>query len=300
MKRRKFSGVFLALTATLLWSANYVIARGLSDSIPPVTLAVLRWTVAFLVLLPIAGKDIPKQFPSIKKHFKFFLLASILGVSLFNTLIYTAGHYTSATNLSLIAITAPVFIIIMSILFLKTKFSYKTLPGIIVTLIGLLTLISKGNPIALLELDFNKGDLLMLLAAICFSGYSVLMTQKPREVSMPVLLLVTSFSGLVLLLPFLSLPVNKLPSPVFTQEVLLSVLYVGIFASIIAFYSWNHAILRIGSQRAGILYYTLPLFSSLLAIMFLGEQVQTFHLISFAFIIAGIYISRNKKQYNNV
>lgn len=295
MKRRKLSGVVLALAATLLWSANYVIARGLSDSLPPVTLAVLRWAVAFLVLLPVAGKDVPKQFPVIKKHFQFFLLASILGVSLFNTLIYTAGHYTSAMNLSLIAITAPVFIIIMSVLFLKARFSYKAFPGIILTLAGLLVLISKGNPIALLELDFNKGDLLMLLAAICFSGYSVLMTQKPREVSMPVLLLVTSFTGLILLLPFLPLPVNKVPTPVFTPEVLLSVLYVGTFASIIAFYSWNHAILRIGSQRAGVLYYTLPLFSSLLAILFLGEQVQSFHFMSFTFIIAGIYMSGRSK-----
>ncbi len=291
MKRNQIFGILLALTATLLWSANYVIARSLSDKVPPVTLAILRWTVAFLVLVPFALKDFLKQWRIIKKHFLFFLMASVLGVSLFNTLIYTAGHYTSATNLSLIAITAPVLILLMSAVFLKDKLSIKILPGILITLTGLLLLISKGDPLSLIELNFNKGDLLMLLAAICFSGYSVLMTRKPREVSMPVLLLITSFTGLILLLPFHGLAINTIPVPVYTREVLLSILYVGIFASIIAFYSWNHAILRIGARKAGMLYYTLPVFSALLAIIFLNERLHSYHFLSFLAIISGIYLS---------
>lgn len=296
---KSFIGIGLALLATFLWSANLVVARGLSSLVPPISLAFYRWLIALIILIPITYKAFIRQWPIVKKNLVFFILAALLGVTFFNTLIYFAGKTTTATNLSLIAITAPIYIIILSRIFYKEKFPIKSLFGIILTFIGILYLISKGDYTFLLELKFMQGDILMFIAAICFAGYSVLMKKKPEGIDMTVVLLVTIFIGTIFLVPAYITEYLKSEAIKFTPTIIASLLYVGIINSIIAFYCWNRAILIIGSQEAGIIYYSLPVFSSTLAIIILNEEIKIYHLYSLLLIFIGMYTAsyfKMKKQ----
>jgi drug/metabolite transporter (DMT)-like permease len=195
-------GILFALLATLLWSGNMVIASGIKGHIPPIGLAFWRWTVACIVLLPFAIKSTIRHFKIIKNHFAYLALTAILGITVFNTLIYFAGKTTSAVNLSLIAISIPLFIVVLSRIFFKEKVSNLKIIGIATIITGVLVLISKGSFQALLHINFAIGDVLMLLACFFFAYYTILVRKKPEELPPKVFLFGVFVIGTLLLLPF--------------------------------------------------------------------------------------------------
>lgn len=290
------SGIFLAFGATIIWSWNFIISRGIHTEIPPITLSFLRWAVAFAVISPFAFKYFLKDLTAIKRNYKYILLTSFLGVTIFNALVYIAGHTTEAINLSLIAITTPVFIIVFNRIILKEKIHFINILGITLTLSGIIMLICRGSLKVLLSISFSAGDLWMLSAAVIFAVYSMLVKQKPAGIGMTSFLFSTFGAGLVMLIPFFLYEITT--SKPFTPglRITIAVLYIGIFASIGGYFMWNNAVEKIGSSKAGIIYYSLPLFSTLWAILFLGEQVRMIHLISMFLIIAGIIIATKKNK----
>ena len=174
-------GYLSAIMATVIWSGNFIVARGLIDTIPPVSLAYWRWLVAVIALAPLAIKPLMADWPVIKENKLYICITSILGVSVFNTLIYIASHTTTAINLSLIAITFPVFIILLSrILYHELLTANKAL-GVFLVILGVVTLITKGDVTILKNINFTQGDLWMLLAAITFALYSLLLKKKPAQ-----------------------------------------------------------------------------------------------------------------------
>ena len=288
----KLIGIAFALLATALWSGNFVVARGWSDSIHPFSLAFYRWLVAVLVFTPFAWRAVKRDWKAIRLHLPYVSLTALLGVSTFNTLIYFAGRSTTAINLSLIALTFPIFILILSSLFFKEKITLKKVFGILIVLIGVLTIISQGQISSLLQFSFHPGDPLMLLAAFTFSIHSMLLKRKPAEISVISLQYMTFLIGLLMLLPFFL--VNKslqTESEIISMPILGSILYIGICASLISFVSWNKAIEKIGTPAAGMIYFLLPLFSGITAWVFLGEHLHVYHIISAFFIVFGIVIS---------
>ncbi len=293
----QLSGVLLALGATIIWSGNFIISRGIHDIIPPVTLSTLRWLVAFVVIFPFSIKYFLNDLASIKQNFRYILLTSFLGITLFNTLVYIAGHSTDAINLSLIAITTPVFIIIFSRIFYKEKISLISISGIALTLSGVIMLICKGSITALLNISFSAGDFWMLAAAITFSLYSLLLRKKPVGISTMSFLFITFGIGLIMLIPFFLYETAAYPKVFVNPVVVISVLYAGIFASIGGFFMWSKAVELIGASESGLIYYSLPLFSTLWAILILGEKIRPIHFISLILIITGIVIAtKNKKE----
>lgn len=287
-------GILFALLATFLWSVNMVIASGVKEHIPPIGLAFWRWTVACVVLTPLALRATITDFKIVKKHIKYLLLTAILGISIFNTLIYFAGKTTSAFNLSLMAISIPLFIIGISRIVFKEKVSNLAIAGIITIITGVLVLISKGSLDALLRINFAFGDLLMLLACFFFACYTLLVRKKPKELEPKVFLYSVFVIGTLILLPFYLWENTYLEKVVIDSKTLLIISYVGIFASLVSFYLWNEAIGLIGTSKTAVIYYLIPIFSGILAYFFLGQSIEFIQIISMAIIVLGLLITNKK------
>jgi drug/metabolite transporter (DMT)-like permease len=286
--RQKISGYLFAVGATAIWSGNFIIARGLSDSIPPVSLAFWRWVVAVIVFFPFALKSLIAEWDILKKNIPYLSITSLLGITIFNTLIYFAGHTTTAINLSLISITFPIFIVILARIYFRESITVNKGIGIILVVAGVVLLITKGNLSRLLNISFAIGDVWMLIAAIIFAIYSLLLKRKPEKLSIWAFQFSTFILGLVFLFPFYIWECATAPPVQFDTRMVLSILYVGIFASLSAFVLWNKAIAAVGPTKAGMIYYTLPLFSGLLAHLFLKEDISIIHLYSLLLIVPGI------------
>lgn len=298
--RRIISGYLFAIGATALWSGNFIIARGLNESIPPISLAFWRWVVAVIVFLPFALKPLISEWSILKENISYLSITSLLGITVFNTLIYLAGHTTTAINLSLISITFPVFIVILSRFFFRELITFKKGFGIIVVVAGVILLITRGNLSSLLHISFAIGDAWMLAAAMIFAIYSILLKRKPEKLSIWAFQLSTFILGLIFLFPFFIWEYAVTPPVEFDTKTVSSILYVGIFASLSAFVLWNKAIMAVGPSKAGMVYYTLPLFSGFLAYFFLKEDIGMIHCYSALLIISGIlianYESKQKKS----
>ncbi len=289
-------GYLFALGATAIWSGNFIIARGLNESIPPISLAFWRWVVAVIVFLPFALKPLIGEWDILKENLPYLSLVALLGVTLFNTLIYFAGHTTSAINLSLISITFPVFIVILSRIFFRELITVNKGIGIVLVATGVVLLITKGSPSQLLNLSFAIGDVWMLLAAFIFAIYSMLVKRKPEKLSVWAFQLSTFLLGLIFLFPFFVWEYATVPPVIFETKTVLSILYIGIFASLSAFILWNKAIMMVGPSKAGMIYYTLPLFSGLLAYFFLKEEISMNHFYCVLLIVSGIFTANYESR----
>ena len=285
------SGYLCAVAATALWSGNFIIARGLNESIPPISLAFWRWIVAVLVFLPFAWKPLVAERHILKKHLPYLAITALLGITIFNTLIYFAGQTTTAINLSLISITFPIFIVILArIVFRELLTGYKVI-GITLVITGVSFLVTGGQLNVLLNISFAIGDLWMLCAAIIFAVYSILLKSKPPRLSIWSLQLSTFILGLMFLFPLFIWEWNVTGPVNYDKKVVGSIFYVGVFASLAAFVLWNKAIAAVGPAKAAMIYYTLPLFSGLLAHLFLNEKISSLHLYCLVLIVAGILIA---------
>lgn len=285
-----FAGYLSAVGATIIWSGNFVVARGLIDSIPPVSLAYWRWVVAVIVFLPFALKSCVSEWFVIKRHILYLTTAAILGVSIFNTLIYIASHTTTAVNLSLIAITFPVFMVVLTRIFYYELITINKWIGIVLVIIGVVTLITKGDLAILKNISFVTGDLWMLLAAITFAVYSLMVKQKPMQLSTRSFQFSTFVLGLIFLTPFYvwESMTTGFKILVVDSSTFYSIIYLGIFASLVAFILWAKAIHILGPAKSSMIYYTLPVFSGIAAYIFLGEAITMNHLLSMFLIIVGV------------
>ncbi|MCK5835810.1 MAG: DMT family transporter [Desulfobacula sp.] len=287
------AGYLFALGATAIWSGNFIVARGLSDHIPPVTLAFFRWMTAVLVFAPFAIRGMIREWAKIRKHLVYFGITAFIGITSFNTFIYIAGHTTTAMNLSLIAITFPIFIMLFSRILYQEALSIKKVIGILLVLTGVIFLITKGSVSVLLGITFAVGDLWMLAASILFAVYSLLLKRKPEGISVNTLQFTCFLLGLVFLLPFFAWEQSSIQGDFLNQTTIFAILYVGIFASLCAFVLWNRAIVVLGPSRAGMVYYTLPLFSGFLSYLFLDEIIGMIHLLSLVLIFSGIVVTNH-------
>ena len=283
-------GYLSAIAATLFWSGNFTIARGVVENIPPVSLAYWRWTTALIILAPFAIKSLISDWLIIKRHFLYLSITSILGVSLFNTLIYIAGHSTSAINMSLIAITFPIFIIIISRFIFNEFITLNKGLGILLVISGVIILITKGDLSVLKTISFVTGDLWMLLAAISFALYSILIKHKPADLGTRSFQLSTFILGLLFLTPFYIWESVSTGFQIQTidKNTFYSILYLGVFASLFSYILWGKAVELLGATKPAMIYYTLPIFSGVMAYIFLGEKIENSHLLSMLLILIGV------------
>lgn len=286
-------GYLCALAATLTWSGNFVVARGLMDDVPPFTLAFLRWLVATAVLLPFAIGPVLREWPLIRRHVLFLLALSVPGVAMFNTLIYVASHTTTAMNLSLIAITFPVFVILLARVFMGEALTLNKLMGIALVACGVVVLVSGGKLQQLQSLTLTAGDGWMLLAAFSFAAYSTMMKYTPAGMSSSTLQFATFVPGLMMLLPFAWWEADQQSFEASSLSIGAwgAIAYIGILASFLSYLAWGKAISTVGPVRSSLVYYTLPVFSGCLAWLLLGEPLTWVHLLSMALILGGVVLA---------
>src|SRR5688572_16794943 len=202
-QKNNYAGFGLALLAVVIWSGNFIAARGVTRQIPPVSLAFYRWLVAAVVLFPFALKTFKKEWSTARQSLLYFFWTALTGITLFNTLVYIGAHYTSAINLALIGTTSsPIIAIVLARLFLKEKIGKLKMAGMILCITGVIYLLSRGSIQNLVSFQFTRGDGWILLAALCFAVYNTMVRKKPPRLS-PVNYLFIIFSvGTLLLLPF--------------------------------------------------------------------------------------------------
>lgn len=294
MSKKQLTGYTFALLATAFWSGNFIVARGLSESIHPFSLSFYRWLIAVVVFLPFAIKFLIKDWKIVKRNLPYLILTALLGVSAFNTLIYFAGKTTVAVNMSLIMLTFPIHILLISAVVFKEKIGWFKVLGIFAVIVGVIGIVTQGKMLSILDFQFNQGDPLMLLAALVFAIHSILVKSKPKELNIYTLQFVTFLLGLLILLPFHLWSIQHTPAVHFNQEMIISLLYVGVFSSLVSFVSWNKAIDKIGASTAGMIYYLLPLFSGFAAWIILNEKLQYYHLFSGLLIVSGIIIGNRR------
>jgi drug/metabolite transporter (DMT)-like permease len=286
------TGIILAVVATLVWSGNFIVARGVASSIPPVSLNFYRWLCASIIITPLALPYLKAEWKTVKSSWQYLFWTALFGISIFNTLVYVAGHYTEAINLALIGTTtSPVISIILARFFLKETLTPLRLAGLLLCISGILLLLSKGSWYTLLHFDFTTGDWWILSAAIAFAIYNIMVRLKPAAIS-PVNLLFTTFVlGTILLAPFYVLEKQSSVPVTWNLNKFLVILYLGTGASVTAFFCWNAAIARLGAGRTSLFGNLIPIFSALEAVFILNEKITMIHLLSGLLVISGLVLA---------
>ncbi|MGY3447966.1 DMT family transporter [Bradyrhizobium sp. USDA 4353] len=285
--------VLLSITA-LCWAGNSIVGRLAAGHIPPVTLSFLRWSLAFLLILPIAWKQLRQDWPAIRSKLGIMIALSVTGIGAFNTLQYWSLEYTQALNTLLLQSAGPLIVALWSMLLLRVHLTFAQAIGIVLSLAGVLLILTRGHPTALADISFNKGDLIFLLAMAVFGFYSVLTIKRPQIHGLSMVAF-TFGCGAASLIPLLVWELTTRPVMALDTQNLLSLLYVAIFPSTIAYLCFNRGVLLIGANRAAPFFHVVPVFGSIMAFVFLGEQPQIFHVIGFALVLAGVYAASRKQ-----
>jgi len=289
-------GVLYALLATFVWSFNFIAGRGLVDSIPPCTLALLRWITAFCAIFPFALPELKREWRHFTQHKWYYLATGAIGIAFFNTALYIAAHEVAALNMALIFTSAPLFTIILSRIFFGEPIPPARAAGISIVLTGVLALISQGDLRILTTLSFQAMDLLVLLSAFTFSLYALLVRKKPQGGGQLSFFAVIFGIGIILLLPFSAWELAGGATIHLSSTLVISILYLGLGASIFSFWFWSRAIELIGPARAAVVYYTMPLFCAVEAVLILGEPILRVHYVGGALIISGLLLATRQSN----
>lgn len=286
--------VLLTLT-TLFWGGNAIVARGFYMDIPPVSLAFWRWSLASMIVIVISWRQLRRDWSTIIKSWRIMLLLSLLGIALFNTLLYQGAHTTSAINLSLVQTTMPLIVIVLCYVMYRERITGLQTVGVLFALAGGIVTISRGNLEILLGLKFVSGDLWMLLAMVIYALYSVLLRERPKIHPMS-FVSATFLIGSLLLLPFYLWERTVTEASITLSPALFgSVAYLAVFPSILAYLFWNYGVSVIGPTLAGLFVTLVPVFATAMSLMFLDDPLELFHIVGLVCIVAGIVLANMKK-----
>ena len=268
-----------------------MLGRALRDTFDPVSLNFWRWFIALAVLTPFGLRAIAGKGEVLRRHAGILALLALLSVPLFQTMIYHGLRTTMAINALLINSSAPVFMIACSWLVERERASARQIAGMLISLAGIVIIMTRGEPSRLVDLEFHGGDAWILAAMPLWGLYSVLLKRRPAELSGVGLLFVITLLGVTMLAPFFLAHAGGAPTPMPRLEAVVALIYVGIGASVIAFICWNRGVAIVGANAAGFTLHLLPAFGTLLAIVFLGEEFHVFHAAGVATILAGVILA---------
>lgn len=293
MSRLWRTGWLLLLIPPLLWSGNFVLARGMRADVPPVALAFWRWAGALVFCLPFAWPHLARDVPVLARHWVNTLLLSATGIAAFNTMIYVGLHSTTALNAVLLQSAMPLFILLWAILLFGEWPGPRETVGILVSMAGVAVIAGGGSLEALARLSFNPGDLWVVGAVIAYAFYSALLRRRP-EVHPMSFLAVTFALGAVMLVPLYVAELAHGQHIVMGAPALLTLFYVAIFPSLIAYLAFNRGVDLVGAGRAGQFVHLMQVFGTLLAVVFLGESLHFYHAGGIGLIAAGLYLANRR------
>jgi len=281
--------LLLSLTG-LFWAGNIVLARHVGNHVPPITLTTIRWFGVFLILLPFAWPHLKRDWPALRAHLPLMVLLSAIGFAFNNAISYWAMQYTQALNALLIQSSGPLFVALWSLVLFGVRLTAAQLAGIAISLLGVLTIILRGDIAALATISFNKGDVMFAASLLSFGLYSALIPRRPVTHQLS-LISFTTLCGALLLVPFSVWEFSTGARLKFDFPTLATLIYVLIFPSTLAYLFFNRGVALIGPNRAAPFFHLVPVFGSAMAILLLGERLQLFHLIGYALVLAGVVIA---------
>lgn len=284
--------LLLALTA-LFWAGNIVSGRFISDSVPPVTIAFIRWAGAFLLVLPFAWPHLQRDRAALRERFWLMTVLTIFGISGYNTIAYWGLHYTEAINALLMQSTTPLHIALWTLILFGDRLTGRQWTGISISLTGVLVIISRGGPAVLTGLRFNLGDILIFIALTTNGIYSALLKKRPQVHPLSFMAFTMGW-GAFWLLPLLVMEVGTGHAATFNTTTVAVLAYISIFPGLLAYTFFNRGVELVGPNRAAPFLHLIPVFGSVLAIVFLGERPQLFHGIGYALVICGIAIATRR------
>jgi len=284
--------LLLSITAAC-WAGNAVVGKLAAGHIAPVTLSFLRWSLAFLIILPFAWKHLVRDWASIRSKFGLMILLSATGIGAFNTMQYWSLEHTQAINTLLLQPTTPLFVAMWSLVLVGVRLTLAQAAGILLSLVGVLIIMTHGDLLSLKNIDFNRGDLIFVLALFIFGFYSVLMPRRPPMHSLSFVGF-TFGCGAACMIPLFIREVATEPFMAINTANVLTLLYVAVFPSTIAYLCFNRGVQIIGPNRAAPFFHLVPVFGTIMSIIFLGERPQLFHFIGFALVLTGVFVASRK------
>jgi drug/metabolite transporter (DMT)-like permease len=292
MTRRTERAAFaLLLVAPAMFASNMLVARGLHGSVPPVALAFWRWTLTFLVLLPLTWRQLVIWRGAIRRDWPALFVLGALGMGVCGAPVYIAGITTSATNIGLIYAASPILIVLFGRVFWGETLAPRQLAGIVLSLAGVVVIVARGDPEILRHLAFTRGDLLSVGAATSWSVYSVLLKHRPSPLPLLARFAAIVAFGVLANLPFYILEMATDRVATIDLKTIGSIVFVALVPGLGAYLSYGKLVAVLGPSRAGLLMYLVPVYTALLAWLALGERLQLFHVAGLALILPGIYLA---------
>ena len=285
----------MLVLATLFWAGNFIVGKAaFVENIPPMSLVFFRWLLVWLILLPFTYKEILKFKDIILKNLPLLFFLALTSVGLFNSFTYLALVYTQVINASLFNTAIPAMIILLCFIFKIEKTNRFQIMGLIISVIGILSIITKLDLNILLSLNFNKGDIIMIGGVITWGLYSSFLKKKNFNLPLLTLVHILCTFGLLFILPQFLFELSQGKIIKFDVNLGYILVYLALFPSIGSYYCWAGAVSIIGANRAGIFLSLIPLFSTILAMIFFNEKFYFFHFIGSVLIVLGLFLSNKK------
>ena len=289
-----FAYIFLFLSV-LFWSGNFIVGKFASYyHIPPFSLNFYRWFFAWIILAPFTLPEIIEKKNYIKDNYKLFIVLGITSVTIFNSIVYYSLNFTQVISGVLMISTIPVMIMFISSILKIEKTNIFQILGVIFSFIGVILIITKADLELLKNLDFNKGDLTMVMAMFSWAIYSALLKKKKHELSQLTLLQVIISFGLIFLIPVYIIEFKMGYLIKLNTSFILVLAYVVLFPGLASFIFWIKGISLIGPNRSGVFLHLMPILSAIMAIIIFGEKFMFYHFLGAIFILTGIILSNRK------
>lgn len=287
---RQLRAFALLALVMVLWAGNSIVGRAVRHDVEPLTLAFVRWAGASAILLPFAWRSLRRDWPAIRRAWKAVLLLGLLGIGAFNSLLYSGLHYTTATNGLLLQAAIPAAVVMFDRLFFGVRSPLLQNLGVACSILGVAAIVFEGDPAQALRLHFGFGDLLILMAVVVWSLYTVFLRLRPA-ISATAFLAVTFLIGALTTAPFFAADIIGGERIAFTPDVIGAFAYVAVLPSIVSYYIFNWATATVGPARAGLAITLMPIFGAFLSAALLGEKLHGYHFAGMALILLGIALS---------
>ena len=286
---RLLANPYLILTLTaLFWASNMVVGRAVSGEVPPFALAFGRWSIAILLVLPLALPHAKSQWGLLRREWRTLLALGLLGVGGYNTLAYLGLQQTTATNAALLNSFIPIATIAISWAFLGKRLHPVESAGVLVSLLGVMTIVGRGSAGTLANLRLNPGDVWLLFAVLDWALYTIVLAWRPVRVHPMLMLAAMILIGLAALLPGVLWELSHGRHMHFSAGSVAAVAYVGVFPGFVSYVFYNRGVAEVGAGKASLFIHLMPVFGTLLAALFLAEVPRWYHYVGIALIFCGI------------
>jgi len=288
--RSQAAAYVLLPTAAACWAGNHVVARAIAGHVPPGGLAILRWSVVFVIISLFAFVHVRRDWAKLRENRGVMIFLALTGGAGFGTLQFVALQYTTAINMGVVGSVAPAFIVAASFLLFGDRMGFTQLTGVAISLAGVLAIVTQLHPEHLFELTFNTGDMLIIVNMVLWAIYCSCLRLRPAVHPLS-FLFVLSLVALIGNLPFALWEYTSGYHLVADTETGLAIGYAALFTTLLAYITWNRGVDLVGAPRASVFLHTIPIFGTTLATVLLGEQLKLYHIVGFALILTGVTLA---------